>query len=75
MTACSSPRTCEPVMAKSAYVLYTNAAVAPRATSVSMFGARCQSAWKPLMKNFWLMTMMMTVSSSCVRPMATWLPS
>ena len=56
-------------------MLYTNAAVAPRATSVSMFGARCQSAWKPLMKNFWLMTMMMTVSSNCVRPMATWLPS
>ena len=28
---------------------------------------------KPLMKNFWLMTMMMIVSSSCVRPMATWL--
>ena len=30
---------------------------------------------KPLMKNFWLMTMTMTVSSSWVRPMATWLPS
>ena len=27
------------------------------------------------MKNRWLMTMMMTVSSSCVSPMATWLPS
>ena len=36
-----------------------------------MFGARWISPLKPLMKNFWLMTMMMTVSSSCVKPMAT----
>ena len=71
MTASMSPRTCAPVIANSAYALYANAAVAPRATSVSMFGARCHRLLNPLMKNFWLMTMMMTVSSSCVRPMAT----
>ena len=39
-----------------------------------MFGARCQRLLKPLMKNFWLMTMTATVSSSCKRPMATWFP-
>ena len=38
-----------------------------------MFGARRHRLWKPLMKNFWLMTMTATVKSSWVRPIATWL--
>ena len=55
-------------------LLYTNAAVAPRATSASMFGARCTRLLKPLMKNLWFITMTMTVSSSCNSPIATWFP-
>ena len=43
--------------------------------TASIFGLRCHNALKPLMKNFWLMTMMMMVRSICVSPMATWLPS
>ena len=58
-------------MANRAKVLYPKAAAAPSATSVSMFGARCHRLLNPLMKNFWLMTMTMTVSSSCKSPMAT----
>ena len=37
-------------------------------------GARFHSALKPLIKNFWLMTMMIMVSSICKIPIATWLP-
>ena len=47
----------------------------PSATSVSMLGARWSRPLKPLMKNFWLMTITMPASSSWTRPMATWLPS
>ena len=54
-------------------MLYPKAAVAPSATSVSMLGARCHRLLKPLMKNFWLMTMTATVSKSSSSPMATWL--
>ena len=75
ITPFMSPLTCASVMAKSAYVLYTNAALAPRATSVSIFGARCHKLLNPLMKKRWLMTMMTTVSSSCDSPIATWFPS
>ena len=56
-------------------MLYTKEAPEPRATRVSMLGALCSSPRKPLMKNFWLMTMMMAASSSWARPMATWFPS
>ena len=46
----------------------------PRATRVSILGALFFRAVKPLMKNFWLMTMMIPASRSCTRPMATWFP-
>ena len=35
--------------------------------SVSMLGEPWRSPLKPLMKNFWLMTMTMPASSSCTR--------
>ena len=60
-----------PVMANSAHRLYRKDALAPRATRVSMFGERCHRLLKPLMKNFWLMTMMIPVSVISTRPMAT----
>ena len=56
-------------------MLHTKLAMEPRATSVSMLGAPWMRPLKPLMKNFWLMTMTMPASSSWTRPMATWLPS
>ena len=36
----------------------------PSATSVSMLGARWRRPLKPLMKNFWLMTITMPASRS-----------
>ena len=56
-------------------MLHTKLAMEPMATRVSMLGAPWSSPLKPLMKNFWLMTITMPASSSCTRPMATWLPS
>ena len=56
-------------------MLHTKLAMEPRATSVSMLGAPWRRPLKPLMKNFWLMTMTMPASSSWTRPMAMWLPS
>ena len=38
-------------------------------------GAPWTSPLKPLMKNFWLMTMTAAASSSCTSATATWLPS
>ena len=37
-----------------------------------MFGALCHRLLKPLIKNFWLITMIITVRRSCRSPMATW---
>ena len=56
-------------------MLHTKLAIEPIATSVSMLGERCTSPLKPLMKNFWLITITMPASSSCTSPMAMWLPS
>ena len=56
-------------------MLHTKLAMEPMATSVSMFGEPWISPLKPLMKNFWLITITMPASSSWTRPMATWLPS
>ena len=56
-------------------MLHTKLAMEPMATSVSMLGAPWSSPLKPLMKNFWLMTITMPASRSCTRPMAMWLPS
>ena len=52
----------------STYTLQRNAAVAPIATRVSMFGARCASPRKPLTKNFRLTTMMIPARSICMTP-------
>ena len=52
MAASEPPLTCAPVMRKSAYVLYTKAALEPSATRVSILGARWINPLKPLMKNF-----------------------
>ena len=41
------------------------------ATRVSILGARCQRLLKPLMKNFWLMTMTMAERTSCKSPSPT----
>ena len=49
---------------------YTKAAPAPRATRLSILGALCRMPLKPLTKNRWFMTMMIPVSSSCIRPIA-----
>ena len=68
-------RTCASVIANNAYVLYTNAAPEPSATSVSMLGALCKSPLNPLIKNFWLITIIIIVRSICISPIATWLPS
>ena len=75
MTASISPFTCAAVMAKSAYTLYPNDAAEPSATSVSIFGAPWIKPLKPLIKNFWFMTITATVSRSCKSPIATWFPS
>ena len=75
MAAAVSPSVTATVMAKRPYTLYTNAAVEPSATSVSILGALCSSELKPEIKNFWLMTMMTTASRSCVSPTASVLPS
>ena len=40
-----------------------------------MLGAPWSRLLKPLMKNFWLMTMTMPDKSSCTSPTAMWLPS
>ena len=58
---------------KQAFDAFVEAAVEPKATSASMLGALCHKLLKPLIKNFWLITMMIAVSSSWVSPMATWL--
>ena len=68
-------RTCASVIANNAYVLYTNAAPEPSATSVSMLGALCKRPLNPLIKNFWLITIIIIVRSICISPIATWLPS
>ena len=47
----------------------------PRATRVSIFGALCHRLLKPLMKNFWLMTITMAVKINWISPIATWFPS
>ena len=74
--ACSpSPFCTARVMAKRVTVLYAKDTPEPRATSVSMLGAPCTRPLKPLVKNFWLMSMTITASSSSARPMPTWLPS
>ena len=56
-------------------MLQAKDAVDPRATRVSMLGAPWNRLLKPLMKNFWLMTMTMPASSSWTRATAMWLPS
>ena len=63
------------VMANRIYTLHRNDTDEPRATRVSILGLLWISPLKPLMKNFWLMTMMMPVSRSWTSPMATWLSS
>ena len=75
MTASELPSTTARVMQNSTYRLHTKDADEPSATSVSMFGARWNRDLKPLMKNFWLMTITSADSTSCTSPMATWLPS
>ena len=55
--------------------LHTNDAIEPSATSVSMFGARCHKLLKPLIKNFWLMTITIAAKIICKSPIATWFPS
>ena len=70
MTPAISSFTCASVMANKAYVLYPNAAVAPRATRVSIFGDRRHRLLNPLIKNFWFITITATVRSSCNNPWA-----
>ena len=59
------------VSVKSSYTLQRYATAEPIATSVSMFGAPFTALWKPLMKNFWLMTSTMPASRSWMSPMPT----
>ena len=75
MTASAFPSAWARVMASSTYTLHRKETPEPRATSVSMFGAPCRTLLKPLIKNFWLMTMMIAARSICTMPTATWLPS
>ena len=75
ITASLSPRITASVIRNSATTLHTNDAIEPSATSVSIFGERFMSALKPLMKNFWFITMTIPASRSWISPMATWLPS
>ena len=62
-------------MANNAYTLHRKEAIDPSATRVSMLGARLRRAPKPLMKNFWLITMIIPANSSWAMPIATWFPS
>ena len=71
MTASLFPSTWALVIASSMIVEYTNAAPEPIAISVSIFGAPWNRLLKPLMKNFWLITMTMPASSICTIPIAT----
>ena len=70
-----SMRIWAPVIENNAYVLYAKDAPDPSATSVSIFGALCSKLVKPLIKNFWLMTMTRIVRSIWYNPIATWLPA
>ena len=45
----------------------------PMATSVSIFGDLCHSALNPLIKNCWLITMIIAASIICTSPIPTWL--
>ena len=71
----ASPRCTAAVMANSVTVEYRNETPEPRATSVSMFGARWSRPRMPLVKNLWLMSMTIAASSSSSRPIAKWFPS
>ncbi len=53
--------------------LYPKAAPEPRATSVSIFGALWIKPLKPLIKNFWLITITATVKISWNRAIEIWL--
>ena len=75
MTASILPSTCALVIAKRTYTLHKKDAIDPIATSVSMFGDLCHRLLKPLIKNFWLITMTIPARSSCTRPIAIWLSS
>ena len=75
MAASAPPCSCASVIANSANVLYPNAAEAPSATSVSIFGEPRNSALYPLMKNLWFIIITTAVSSSWISPIATWFPS
>ena len=55
-------------------MLYTKDAPEPRATRVSMFGARCSSPRNPLMKNCRLITMRITQRIICRIPGKAGLP-
>ena len=57
-------------MAKVMARLYPKEAAEPIATSVSILGERFHSALKPLIKNFWLMTITMAVSTISTMAMA-----
>ena len=46
-----------------------------RCTCLLYTSALCQRLLNPLIKNFWLMTVITTVSKSCTSPIATWFPS
>ena len=70
IAASAPPWSCASVIANSAAVLYPNAAEAPSATRVSMFGAPLTSDLKPLIKNLWFITMTAAVSRSCISPIA-----
>ena len=65
-----SPLSEASVIAISSTKLYINDTPEPIATSVSMLGARFTAALKPLMKNFWFMTMMIPAISISTNPMA-----
>ena len=66
-----SPAQTAALIANRETTLYPKAAVAPSATRVSILGALFIRLLNPLIKNFWLITMIAMVSSICKSPTAT----
>ena len=69
----SAPVFTMPRSRNSTYRLQAKETPEPSATSVSMLGERCLSAFKPLVKNFRLISMTPSARSICKSARAMWL--
>ena len=60
-----------PIISKSLTTLYTNPAIEPRLTRLSIFGEPLKMALTPFRYIFWLITIIIVVNINCIRAIAT----